>query len=356
MNAPAAPAALQVDRKRFLGGSDAAAVLKVSPWATPLDVFLEKTGQSVREVDPAREKLFKRGKRLEPIVIDMLIDEYQIKVTKRSTPAEPNRYQDPEHDFLAVEIDYEWEVQQADIDRWGLDQALLGTIQNGEVKTVHPFASGKFGEADTDEIPVEYAAQGMAGLMVAGRKVCLFAVMVGADNLNCYPLKRDDETIAAMRRVLVGFWKNNVLAKIAPDPINLPDVTKLLMRTPAVQVEASAECIGWLGEFEAAKAQERAAKEAIEEYKFLIGKFVLGEAAIVRPVGPRGGKYPVEPTAAAKDIKHELTIDTEPALVINLQQQSRLDTDMVRKEHPEVAAACSYDLKFFKFDKPRKRK
>lgn len=356
MNAPAAPAELQADRKRFLGGSDAGAVLKVSPWATPLDVFLEKTGQATKEIDPAREKLFKRGKRLEPVVVDMLIEEYQIKVTKRSTPAEPNRYVDPEHAFLAVEVDFEWEVQQGDIDRWGLDQALLGTTQNGEVKTVHPFASGKFGEADTDEIPVEYAAQGMDGLMVTGRQICLFAVLVGADNLTTYILKRDNETIAAMRPILVGFWKNNVLAGVAPDPLNLPDVTKLLMRRPSIKVEASAEAIGWLGEFEDAKSRARVALEVVEEMKFQIGKFMLGADAIVRPVGARGGKYPVEPTAAAKAIAHELTIDTEPALVINLQQQSRIDNDLVRKDYPEVAAACSYDLKFFKFAKPTQRK
>lgn len=354
MNAPAAPAAV-ADRKRFLGGSDAAAVLKVSPWATPLDIYLEKTGQAVREIDPAREKLFRRGKRLEPVVIDMLTEEYGIKVTKRSTPAEPNRYKDPEYDFLAVEVDFEWEVQQADIDRWDLDQALLGTTQNGEVKTVHFFASGKFGAADTDEIPVEYVAQGACGLMVTGRQVCLFAVLTGADDLNCYPLKRDEETIRVMRPILVGFWKNNVLAGVPPDPVNLPDVTKLLMRTPAVKVEASIEAIGWLTQLEEAKGQMRAAAEAAEDAKFEIGKFVLGEAAIVRPVGPRGGLQKIEPTSAAKAIPHELTINTEPALLINLQQQRRLDTDQVKKEYPDVAEACSYDLKFFKFAPPAKR-
>jgi predicted phage-related endonuclease len=344
------------DRSQWIGGSDAAAVLKVSPWSTPLDCYLEKTGQAVKVIDPAREKLFKRGKRLEPIVVDMLIEDYGVKVTKRSTPAIPNRYVDPQHDFLAVEIDFEWEVQQADIDRWALDQALLGTTQSGEVKTVHHFAAAKFGEADTDEIPVEYAAQGMDGLMVTGRQICLFAVLVGADNLTTYILKRDNETIAAMRPVLVGFWKNNVLAGVPPDPVNLPDVTKLLMRRPAIQVEASAEAIAWLAEFEAAKAQMRVAAEIAEEMKFLIGKFMLGEDAIVRPVGARGGKYPVEPTAAAKAIAHELTIDTEPALVINLQRQTRIDTAKVQKDYPEVASACSYDLRFFKFGKPPKPK
>jgi predicted phage-related endonuclease len=354
MNAPAAPAAV-VDRQRFIGGSDAAAILKVSPWSTPLDVFLEKTGQAEKIDDPAREKLFKRGKRLEPIVISMLVEDEGVKVTKRSTQAEPNRYVDKEHSFLAAEIDFEWEVTADLAELLDLDAALVGTIQNGEAKTVHVFASAKFGEGRED-VPVEYAAQALHGLMITGRQVCLFGVLFGADKLGLYLVKRDDETIKVMRAAEVKFWNENVLAGVPPEPVNLPDVTKLLERREKIVVEASAEAVIWLGDLEAAKAQKRIAEEAIEAAKFDLGKFMLGEAAIVRPVGPRGGLKPVEPTALAKPIAHELTINTEPALVINLQRQRRLNTDMVKKEHPEVAEACSYDLKFFKFDKPRQPK
>jgi hypothetical protein len=351
-----APEKIAVDRKTFIGGSDAAAILKVSPWTTPFEVFLEKTGQLVRDIDPAREKLFRRGKRLEPIVVDMLIEDYGVKVTKRSTPTEPNRYVDPEHSFLAVEIDFEWEVTEEIAAQYGLDPALVGTIQNGEVKTVHHFAAAKFGEAETEEVPIEYAAQAMDGLMVTGRKLCMFGVLVGADNLSVYWIKRDEETIAGMRPMLVSFWEDHVLTGVPPEPINLPDVLKLFGRRESIQVEASGDAIKWLAQFEACKAAARAAEEGAEEAKFELGKFMLGEDAIVRPVGPRGGKKPIEPTAAAKPIAHELRIDGAPALVINLQRQNRLDTDLVRKEHPEVAAACTYELKFFRFDPPRKKK
>lgn len=346
---------LPLDRKRFLGGSDAAAVLKVSPWATPLDVYLEKIGQAEKIDDPAREALFKRGKRLEPVVIDMLIEDRGVKVTKRSTPAAPNRYQDKQHPFLAAEVDYEWEVTAEIAEELDLDPKLIGTIQNGEAKTVHVFASAKFG-VDKEDVPIEYAAQALHGLMVTGRQVCLFGVLFGADKLELYLVKRDEETIKVMRAQEIKFWTENVLAGVAPDPVNLPDVSKLFLRRDRLVVEASVEAIGWLGDLEAAKAQERTAKEAIEDAKFKIGKFMLGEAAIVRPVGPRGGMKSVEPTALAKPIAHELHIDAEPALVINLQRQTRVDTEKVKKDHPDVAAECSYEIKFFKYEKPRKRK
>jgi len=36
------------DRSRFLGGSDAAAVMGLSPWATPVELWMKKTGRAER--------------------------------------------------------------------------------------------------------------------------------------------------------------------------------------------------------------------------------------------------------------------------------------------------------------------
>src|SRR3990172_11402620 len=74
-----------MDRKTYIGGSDAAAILGVSPWATPLKTYYQKIGDTLPEDmidDPARERLFKRGKLMEPVIIEMLIDSHPIKITK----------------------------------------------------------------------------------------------------------------------------------------------------------------------------------------------------------------------------------------------------------------------------------
>ena len=63
------------DRSTFLGGSDAAAVIGVSPWATPVELWLERTGQRPRqEPDAAAAKRFARGHKLEPFIREMVID------------------------------------------------------------------------------------------------------------------------------------------------------------------------------------------------------------------------------------------------------------------------------------------
>lgn len=350
MNAPTV-----LDRKRFIGGSDAAAILGVSPWHTRLDLFLIKTGQKAEVTDPAREKLFRRGKRLEPIVVDMLIDEYGVKVTKRSTPEKPNRYADAAVPYLAAEIDFEWEATAADTERMGLNFSdaadLIGTIQNGEVKTVHPFASAKFGE-EADEIPVEYAAQAMHGLMVTGRQVCMFAVMFGADNLLLYWIHRDDETIAGMRAQEIAFWNDHVLAGVHPEPVNLPDVLELFDRkTIAARITATPQIAELVPLLHQARDAAKAAVERTNEIRYEIGKFIVGEDNVSLD---NDGK--IVPGPDVKPGEHHLLFEGETILRLVKQTQSRLDGDAVKEKHPEIVPECSKQISFFKFSKPKKGK
>ena len=93
MNAP--------DRTKFLGGSDAAAVLGISPWRTPLDLWRDKVQPAMPEnADPARMRVLERGKRMEPYIVDLLAAETDLAILARN-----QRYVDPEFAFLAAEID-----------------------------------------------------------------------------------------------------------------------------------------------------------------------------------------------------------------------------------------------------------
>ena len=347
MGALETPAVL--DRSKFLGGSDVAAILGVSPWTTPLKLFLEKTGQAAPEAtDAARERAFKRGKRAEPHGIDMLIDDYGIKVTRRSTPSAPNRYIDPEINYLAAEIDFEFEITPELAARFDLDAGLIGTIQNGEIKSVHPFASAKFGEAETDEIPVEYAAQAMHGLMVTNRQLTMFGVLTGWDDLSVYWIKRDDETIAGMRRQEIGFWENHVLARIPPAPVNLPDVLNLFGRTVASRIEATEEILGAVQKLIEARDTAKVSEDAQIEYKFQIGRYMLGEAGITLA---NGGK--LVPGADVKPGEHQLLFKGAPVLVVQKQSQRRLDGDALKAKYPEAALECQKTIELFKFAKPK---
>jgi len=262
---------MTIDRTKFIGGSDAAAILGVSPWKTPHGLWLEKIGrEEKRDDDPARERILRRGKRMEPVAIDMLAEEYGIEVTARSTEAEPIYYTDGAYDFLRAQIDFEWRVSQEIADVYDLDPALVGTVQNGEIKTVHPFAAGKYGEEGTDEVPVEYSAQAMHGMSVTGRQVTLVAVLVGADRLLLYFVKRDDALCNQIKHAEIRFWQENVRSLIAPDPVNMDDIKAMFLKPNGKPVEVTSTVLDQLRDLKAVRASIAQMKKDEEALEFAI--------------------------------------------------------------------------------------
>lgn len=309
----------ELDRSTYLGSSDISAILGLSPWATPVDVYFAKFGMP-KPVDADKQRLFNRGKRMEKVILDMLEEERGIEFIAKGA-----RYRDPKHPWMAAEIDAE-----AIID---------GEHVNIECKSVHPMAAYKFGEEGTDEIDIGYAAQATFGQMVTGRRRTMFAVLVGADNLSVYWLDRDDETVVAIRQKAIDFWHNHVLARVPPEPILIEDVYRLMRRDVDIVAEAPKDIVDLIGKFNQAKQLARSATEQADELKFQIGKWLLGEDTMTMPT---------------KKPKHVIVSGGEPLLTVAYQEQNRVDSDALRKRHPEIAAECSKTSQFYRFDTPKK--
>lgn len=109
MNAPLPT--VTADRSQFLGGSDAAAVMGLSPYATPVELWQEKTGRTRKDPeDPIRQRILARGQRLEPFIREMTIEKLRDMGLSVELLAVNQRYVDPEHAFLSCEIDFELEL------------------------------------------------------------------------------------------------------------------------------------------------------------------------------------------------------------------------------------------------------
>ena len=251
-----APATIAPDRTHFLGGSDTAAVLGISPWKTPLQLWQQKTQPFDEPTDPQRQRVLTRGKRMEPYVVDLLAEETGLQIVRRG-----ERYIDREHGFLAAEIDAE---------------AASG--ENVEIKTVSPFKAKDWGELGTDAIPVYYTAQAMHGLMITGRDVCIFGVLIGGDDFRVYRVERDDETIAAIREREVRFWRDHVEARVAPEPMSAEDLALLFPRDIGTAVEADTETLVAWNELREAKARVKSIECDIEVFEETI-KRRIGAAA-----------------------------------------------------------------------------
>lgn len=218
MNAPLPTAA--PDRTKYLGGSDIAAILGISPWKTAVDLWLDKI-QPPRE-DGHNAAAKRRGSRLEPYIADMIEQEHGLAIARRN-----ERYIDPEVPFFACEIDAE---------TTGGD--------NVEIKAVHPFKAREWGTEDSDELPIHYVAQTQWGLGITGRDRCHVFALIG-DELRRYMVERDDETISAMRDRAAAFWREFVQPKVRPpfdfaDSKTLETLRKLYPGTDGSTVEATA--------------------------------------------------------------------------------------------------------------------
>jgi putative phage-type endonuclease len=251
------------DRRGFIGGSDIGAIFGVNPWTTALDLYEQKIAEEFvpPEVEPKREKLYRRGKKLEPWVMELLEEERGIFISKR------NRiYVDHEFPGMRAEIDFEY------MDDIGLC--------NGDVKTVSPFAAGEWGEEDTDEIPLSYCLQFHWGMMVAKRPICLVAVLIGADDLRVYKVHRDDELIAVIRQKVLEFWER-VQKKIPPPPQTVGDVHKMLFKYGGFPVNNDPEIMTALQQLRTVKASEKEIGALKKQYEETIKRrlLVLAEAA-----------------------------------------------------------------------------
>jgi putative phage-type endonuclease len=294
MNAPAAVPAIvgELDRQKYIGGSDVAAILGISPWRTALQVWQEKTTPRAGDDD---KPIFTRGKRMEPYVIDLLAEECGLVIVARG-----NRYRDPEHPFLCAEIDAE------------TDDAT-----NIEIKTVNPFNAKEWGEEKSDEIPIHYAAQAMHGLMVTGRAVCIFGVLIGSDDFRTYRIDRDDETIAGIRAKEIEFWQS-IQTDNPPAPVNADDVLRMFARDNGEIISAQAEIAAAVERLAAVKEAIKTAKaeqEAIEDQI----KIFMGAASTLA----YGGK----------------TLATWKT-----QTAKRLDIKAVQTECPDIAAKFTKEI------------
>lgn len=285
----------QPDRKTYIGGSDVAAILGISPWKSKLKLWQEKTGEFVEEISHEKQKTFNRGKRWEPVVIEMLIDELEDRGHVVEVIGRNKRYRDKEIDYLAAEID--------------LELLIDGERINGEMKTVYPLAAGDWGEQGTDDIPMYYTAQVLHGQMITGDKQTVVAALIGADDLRVYFVDRDDGVIQHIRSEEQKFWKS-IQEMQRPDPTTLDDILRLYGKDNGMAYEADEDLMNLIDDLKAAKLTIKNADAAVTRIQTLIGQTIKDASTVIY-----GGK---------------------PVMTWKTQSTDRLDIERIKTQAPGI--------------------
>lgn len=204
-----------IDRTKFVGGSDIAAVLNISPWRSAVQLWSDKVTPRLEAHGKAKRKVLKRGQRWEAVVAEMLVEELQSRGHTVEIVSRNARYIDPDFPMFACEIDFEVRLDGEE------------EITNVELKTVSPFTAAAWGDSDSDTVPVWYLAQAMWGLGITKRRRCIVAPLFGADEIRTYTVDADDDTIAALRKRAAEFWGNHVVPKVPPPAVQPSDADVL---------------------------------------------------------------------------------------------------------------------------------
>lgn len=179
------------DRLKYIGASDAAAVLGLSRWSTPLGVWAVKTGQ-IDPDDISDRVSVKLGHKLEQTVAEFFMEETGKKVHRVTETVFH-----PKHGFIGA----------------NLDRRVVGERAVLECKTC---AAWKAKEWEGEEMPREYVIQCLHQLMVTGYERAYLAVLIGNQDFKWKVIERDDKAISAMLKTEVRFWNEFVVPKVMP--------------------------------------------------------------------------------------------------------------------------------------------
>lgn len=172
-----------------IGGSEIAAVVGLSPWTSPFQLWHRKRGLIGEQ---RQSEAMEWGTRLEPVITQKFIDEHP-EWAVRPTPGTYAHSERP------------WQRCNPD---GTLHSIISGDIAKGdysallEVKTVNAYAD----DFTKDSVPVYYATQVQWQLDIFGLDVCYAAVLIGGNTYREYVIEANPTDQAYLREKAEVFW------------------------------------------------------------------------------------------------------------------------------------------------------
>lgn len=180
------------DKWKRIGGSDIAAIMGVSPYATAYDVWLRLTGQYEVPDNP----VLRRGRLFEPVVRRIAAEDFGLNLSDAS-----------EH--------MAWEVAGVPF-RASIDALAVGknnTVEVVELKTSSPFARHLWG----DEAPLHYQMQCQWYMKAVGAPRAHLVALIGLDDVRHYVIEADAGLQKRMEEAAIEFWSRHVVLNLAPE-------------------------------------------------------------------------------------------------------------------------------------------
>lgn len=189
-------------RKNGLGATDCAAVMGLSPYRTPYELWMIKTGRTEEETILDDDRL-----RLRHAHEETIANEYAFQKGVSLRRANQTIY----HKRLPFMLCH-------------LDRVITGQRKIVECKSSSGFLRSTWGETGSDEAPLHYILQVQHQLACSGYEDADIAALIDIDDYRIYPMPRNEKIIQKIEDACERFWNENVLADIPPPPTTRGDL------------------------------------------------------------------------------------------------------------------------------------
>jgi len=275
------------DRTKYITGSDAGALMGVSPYKTAYDVYLDKIGEGVA-VEDNNAMLWGRN-------LERAVSEHFIK-------------QHPEFEKFDGAEYYDENLKLAGTSDFILYEDKTAPPVVLEIKT----ADARNAKMWSEDAPLHYQFQVMHYLYLTGAPYGYIAVLIGGNDYREYRIERNEEVIKTMLDVYKAFWKA-VETRTPPATESLAAIERMYTRTTAGKeiklADSGSELCKQLLELKSEIKQKEAVVESIETV-------IKNEM---------------------KDAETALTPDMLYAVEWKQAKRETIDTKRLRAEKPEVA-------------------
>lgn len=262
-------------RRTGIGGSDVAAVLGLSPWRTPMQVWMEKTGRESFEPDEQSRERMAWGTRLEDVVARHYAEHNAVQIRRIN-----QTIRRPDAPIVMGHVDRAVCMPGTQA-RWnsGL-AAITGATSILEVKTASARAleSGEWGDTGSDVVPVYYWLQVQWYMGIGKVERADVATLFGGQHYREYRVQFDEQAFLGVVKRATQWWERHVVADVPPPPMSAEDVARLYPRDTGARVIAPSEIEDAVREALKLKAQIDGLTQRYDELADKI-KIAIGEAS-----------------------------------------------------------------------------
>ena len=290
-----------------LGGTDIGAILGLSPYKTPLELWSELVSG---EQPASRDLIHLRfGQHAESFIAS----EYERATDLFTAEHSPTLFH-KKHGFMFGHVDrfvLETPDTPAVVDGTIIADKLL------ECKTSSAFSKNDWGEPGTDQVPPLYLVQCAWYMAITECQSADLAVLIGNSDFRVYTIERDMELEGLILSHAQHFWHEHVLGKKPPEPISVQDASILFPKeAPNSSVLANEEILQSITAYRQACIQSQTLSEECEKLKLEILNY-MGHA-------------------------EKLTLGSKTLATWKCAKSStRIDTKALAQAHPDIASEFS---------------